>query len=165
VPSRIASAEKYMAQLDAMTVAANLEKVLAHAALADAYRMVNNEAKVVSHGELVVKLAQVMDQRDRANGARRMELAFQDAAEIYSTQPSGRAKIDALAKTMTSPRLPDPESVAERLRRAVIRAQMLGERAHGVTANWWLNSDLSGMQTLDVASAKKIRVLQFTAFG
>lgn len=167
VPERIATAEKYMKELDALPADATSEKVKAHGALTNAYRRVNNDPKVIEHGEQVVKLAQNMDQRDRAESARHLELSFQDVSELYSIEASGgKDKIEALAKILQNPKFPDPSYIAEFFQRAVDRSRMLNTVAPKITANWWLNmGDKKGYDELDIASDKKLRVLQFAAFG
>jgi hypothetical protein len=165
-PDRVPTAEKYLAQLNALPMAeAGKDIVDAHLDLANTFRLLGQQDKQVALSVKGLTLAKQLVSLDRGALQQDIISTYADMAEVYSTMPDAKAKLDAMAAIVNSPAMPDPPMLKQGLTKAISRGYQLGKVAPGVYANNWFNRDAPPNGTLTFANSPIPNVVQFTRFG
>jgi len=165
-PDRVPTAEKYLTQLVTLNFdEAGKDIVDAHLDLANTMRLLGKQDRQVDLSIKGLTLAKKLVSLDRGALAGDIITTYADMAEVYSTMPDAKAKLDAMASIVNSPAMPDPPMLKQGLTKAIMRGYQLGKVAPGVYANNWFNRDAPANGTLTFTNSPIPNVVQFTRFG
>lgn len=164
-PDRIPHAESYLKKLDAMDETTLVEKFNGHRYLADTYRRLGQNDKLLLHAVEALRIYGTMDQGDRSIPQQvYATFMYQDASEVYYDMPDRTQKMEHIKKLMLNAKEEDFPGTKQELMYAVQRSDMLGTLAPTVVANHWINVP-EAKQSQEFGKDGQIRLVQFNAFG